>query len=235
MTDTLLLENLRCDGASHDGCERGCRLLWKEAWLSDHPPVSREGMASARTPATLKTKQGDRYYCQSTELAAATSEIRGQDVLHHLGDVWFGEISPAVFARHVARAVFNRLRRLAGVAARDEVHGGPHETDTVPLGLQAGEWVEVKSPEEIGTTLNDQGKNRGLAFDRAMLEYCGKRYRVLRRVDRIIQEETGRMVSLGNTVILDDVICRSFGCPRGNLFYWRETWLRRVATNAQVP
>src|SRR5690349_15190447 len=63
MTDTLLLEDLRCDGASHGGCQRGCRLLWKGAWLSDHQPMTpgaSHGIASARTPAHLKTKQGDR-------------------------------------------------------------------------------------------------------------------------------------------------------------------------------
>ena len=33
MQDTVLLDNLRCDGSAHDGCQAGCRLYWKEAWL----------------------------------------------------------------------------------------------------------------------------------------------------------------------------------------------------------
>jgi hypothetical protein len=30
MEDTVHLEDLRCDGAAHDGCCRGCLLFWKE-------------------------------------------------------------------------------------------------------------------------------------------------------------------------------------------------------------
>ena len=33
MRDTVFLENLRCDGASHGGCQAECRIYWKEAWL----------------------------------------------------------------------------------------------------------------------------------------------------------------------------------------------------------
>jgi len=30
---TVHLEQLRCDGSAHRGCEAGCLFLWKEAWL----------------------------------------------------------------------------------------------------------------------------------------------------------------------------------------------------------
>src|SRR4051812_39106439 len=33
LKDTVLLEDLRCDGSGHRGCGAGCRLYWKEAWL----------------------------------------------------------------------------------------------------------------------------------------------------------------------------------------------------------
>ena len=26
--DVVFLENLRCDGSSHDGCQRGCLIFW---------------------------------------------------------------------------------------------------------------------------------------------------------------------------------------------------------------
>ena len=31
--DTVYLEDLRCDGSGHGGCQAGCRIYWKEAWL----------------------------------------------------------------------------------------------------------------------------------------------------------------------------------------------------------
>lgn len=230
MMGTVFLGDLRCDGASHDGCQRGCRLFWKEAWLSDQPPLPsaahEDSTASTRGP--LKTREGERYYCQSTELAGATSDLRGPDIVHHVRDVWFGEIGLARFSRHAARAVLGRFRRLVGRGRQDDVRGGLRKTDAGSLDLGPGEWVEVKSREEIEATLDAKGRNRGLGFDRVMLEFCGKRYRVARRVDRIILEETGRMVFVKNTVILEDVVCGSFGCPRANLLYWREAWLRRL-------
>ena len=39
LRDSVLLEGLRCDGSGHGGCQAGCQLIWKEAWLvpSDVP------------------------------------------------------------------------------------------------------------------------------------------------------------------------------------------------------
>ena len=33
MYSTVYLEDLRCDGSGHDGCQAGCRIYWKDAWL----------------------------------------------------------------------------------------------------------------------------------------------------------------------------------------------------------
>src|SRR5260370_1542125 len=33
LPDTVLLENLRCDGSGHDGCQAECRGFSKEQWL----------------------------------------------------------------------------------------------------------------------------------------------------------------------------------------------------------
>ena len=38
MEDAVHLEELRCDGSAHGGCQAGCLLYWKEAWLK---PVER--------------------------------------------------------------------------------------------------------------------------------------------------------------------------------------------------
>ena len=31
--DTVMLDDLRCSGGAHAGCQAGCRLFWNEAWL----------------------------------------------------------------------------------------------------------------------------------------------------------------------------------------------------------
>ena len=48
MTNTVHLENLRCDGAAHDGCEADCLIFWKEAWLKR---VDAKTAASELAPA----------------------------------------------------------------------------------------------------------------------------------------------------------------------------------------
>ena len=65
-----------------------------------------------------------------------------------------------------------------------------------------------------------------------MLLYCGTRARVVGRVDRIIDERTGRMLKLrGDCVVLDRLWCEGNHhalCRRKIYSFWREAWLRRV-------
>ena len=94
----------------------------------------------------------------------------------------------------------------------------------------------MKSHEEILATLNTEGKNRGMSWDAEMVPYCGKTFRVLKRVSKIIDERTGEMQEMKTPcIILDSVICESrysacrMFCPRSIYSYWREIWLERVA------
>src|SRR5258708_24091854 len=44
--DVVTLEGLRCPGTEHDGCQKLCRILWREAWLrrgGGGSPPGREG------------------------------------------------------------------------------------------------------------------------------------------------------------------------------------------------
>jgi hypothetical protein len=100
------------------------------------------------------------------------------------------------------------------------------------LNLQPGEWVEVKSMKEIFATLNDQDKLAGLRFNPEMTEFCGQRFKVFKRLDKIIIESTGELRRIRlPTVLLDGVYCdgRAHGdCDRSCFCFWREAWLKRV-------
>jgi hypothetical protein len=75
------------------------------------------------------------------------------------------------------------------------------------LNLQPGEIVEVRSQQEIESNLDPDNK-RGSHFHSGMLLDCGTRARVVGRVDRIIDERTGRMLKLrGDCVVLDGLWC----------------------------
>ncbi|MDH5345566.1 MAG: hypothetical protein OEW59_07360, partial [Gammaproteobacteria bacterium] len=48
MSDCVTLTGLRCDGSAHDGCQAGCALLWKTAWLE---PVAGDELAGSSEPS----------------------------------------------------------------------------------------------------------------------------------------------------------------------------------------
>ena len=81
--------------------------------------------------------------------------------------------------------------------------------------------------------------NRGMRFDPEMARYCGGTYRVSRRVERIIDEASGRLVHLKNDcIMLEGVVCRAecsggrLFCPRAIPAYWREIWLERAGSGS---
>ena len=82
--------------------------------------------------------------------------------------------------------------------------------------------------------------NRGMGICYEMMRCCGHEAEVRHRVDRIIDEKTGTMREISDTVTLQNIghreglgeECLCYGqlgdCPRGGLMYWREIWLERV-------
>jgi hypothetical protein len=70
--------------------------------------------------------------------------------------------------------------------------------------------------------------------------YCGGRYRVLERVEQIINEKTGKMMRLRkDCIMLEGVACRACYskyrrfCPRSIYPYWREVWLERAGADGE--
>ena len=160
-----------------------------------------------------------------------------------------------LFPLPLAPACGNRLQAAALVLRSFYfLWGGtpfPRKTGSIPprpahsnrnLDLQPGELVRIKPHDEILKTLDTSSRNRGLYFDAEEVPYCGGTYRVLRRVDRIVNERTGRIAKMKTPcVILDTVVCQSrysecrLFCPRSIYSYWREIWLERVGPKPPVP
>lgn len=122
--------------------------------------------------------------------------------------------------------------RLAGRKQHNQPTGAQHlDKSEEVLNLQPGELVEVKSEPEILATLDENRKYKGLLWMCNMHTFCGKRYRVYKRLERILLESTGELKKVRNTVLLKGVMCdgKAFqGCDRSCFHFWREAWLRRV-------
>jgi hypothetical protein len=260
MTGTVHLDDLRCDGSAHGGCQAGCLLFWKEEWLKpangerigaaaaaggpiDADAPTAQQVAALREATHAISSEGDRFVCQATELVGATTPLPWWTASQYVRDVRSGNIGLVRLAHGLLVFFFNKYQglskrvlprwlRIRGGRWYPFIIGKLSSTPRQTLDLQPGELVEVKSRREILATLNAAGRNRGLSFDAEMLPYCGRRFRVLRRVERIIDEKTGRMRELPrDCIILAGVTCQAIYhrfCPRAIYPYWREIWLRRV-------
>lgn len=131
-----------------------------------------------------------------------------------------------------ARLVWPKICRVCRRGG-EQVSGGsktPVSGDCERLNLQPGELVQVRSEEEVRATLDAHGRHRGLLWMPGMTRFCGKTYRVHKRVETIMLESTGELRKVRNTVLLADVMCENlYGCDRSCFHYWREVWLRRVS------
>jgi hypothetical protein len=258
MSDAVHLEDLRCDGAAHDGCQAGCLLFWKEVWLRPvaggdgpepaAPHVETADLADNITRLHASTRvvsaeaeAPERFRCQATEVRNATSEVRRRDRLNplfYLRDLTSGNVPLGDFIRFGLAAMFDAVnRKMFGRRSGDLCGRAGGKTPTASLNLQAGDLVQVRSKEAILETLNAQQRNRGLYFDVEMTPFCENgEYKVLKRVERIVDEKTGQMIKIPNAcLILDGVTCSGYRsidrmfCPRAIYPYWREVWLERAA------
>jgi hypothetical protein len=195
------------------------------------------------------------WVCQTTALPEMTRPLRWWDVRQYVRDVCSGNHSLVKILKLQAFGAFRLLLRFGAarahlIAAYDAFQRRrrgrpyPHVAGKIPLSqptphhvldLKPGETVAVKSLAEIQATLNAQNRNRGMWFDQEMARFCGERHTVELRVERLIDEVTGKMLVMKNPCIqLQGVTCRGectadrIGCPRGINAYWREAWLQRV-------
>ena len=189
------------------------------------------------------------YTCQATQLEEYSSYLHWWDLRQYVRDIRSGNLRRGIGisksgdlletilgALEVVRALvitaFNKLQIIRDGALYPHIAGSLDTTVNVELNLQPGEFVEVRSKEEIIATLDRKNKNRGLLFDSEMLRYCGGTFRVLKRVNQIVDERSGKILKMKSPcVILEGVACISeyhHLCPRAIFHYWREAWLRRV-------
>ncbi len=247
LQDAVLLDELRCDGAGHGGCQAGCQLIWKEAWLvpsdsaeADLPAPEAADALWLNSYTKARSADGEeRYACQMTELPAATTRMSWRDPRHYWRELRSGNVRLGPFIVAVALALFNTVqRKLRGAEAP---YREPTDRKTSPkevLDLQPGEIVRVKTRRQIEETLNHVSKNRGLWFDREMHRFCGGEFRVASVVRTIVDEASGKMLSMGSAcIVLAGVAATGeyLGlCPQNELIFWHEIWLERVTRHLEM-
>lgn len=261
--DTVMLEGLRCDGSEHGACQAGCMLFWKEQWLKkvaagserdglvridsssgevSAPEGQAYSMLSSRIRKVTQSENGTKaaddpvYMCLITEMKRASLPMAWWDVRHYVEDITCGNRLAWDVLRRILLDLFNWVQKKRGGVQYPFMEPGTlKKTPNDNLNLQPGDLVQVKSPEEIMCTLDENGKTRGLRFDVGMFRYCGGQYRVYTRALRLIDQKTGKMIRMAEQVpciLLEGALCHSDFqkfCPRSEFLFWREVWLRKVS------
>ena len=187
-----------------------------------------------------------RWSCQGTEmLRAAPEKLPLREVGQFREDVASGNASVRAVVLAFLIGLFNRYQNhTRGRLPRfllirrglrwGFLEGGvvAGRTPTEILDLQPGELVRIKSRDEIMATLDANLLNRGMGFDAEMARFCGRTARVKARATRLVDERSGRMLTMKNPcIILEDIVCEGVftaNCPREYTCWWREIWLERV-------
>ncbi len=224
------------------------------------PPActAEDVLRATRAPGEPADAPDPTYVCQATQLLEASVPLRRSDLGQYVEDFTSRNVGiPRMLAAFLfvafellangrygigapLRWLYDRFQRLLGAPPYPNrtgriPRGG--KTPAVTLDLRAGELVRVRSLPEILETVDEDLRNRGMGFHSEMVPFCGKTYRVLRRVEKIVHEKTGKMIRMKTgAIILEDVLCearyinncRRF-CPRSVYLYFREIWLERVA------
>lgn len=274
MDDVVFLEDLRCDGSGHGGCEARCLIFFKLAWLKPVAPQrdwklpnvtvvgKQRDEAWLRATAERKNAEGETIYrCQATEHLNATRIFKPFDLSIFVADLRSRNVTIRELSRGLLLLVIWHIHRNAKVGWRfwhwlyTSLHSffygtaeSPHISGTIPKGartpearinLQEGELVRVRSLKEIQPTLNFANRNRGLSFNPEMSVFSGATFKVERRVTRIVDEKTGRMLDMkGPCIMLEGVRCmaryhpEALLCPKRIPQYFREAWLERLDDRA---
>ncbi len=252
LTDCIHLD-LRCNGLHHGGCQAGCLFFWKTAWLrkvkgpltGEQPDTQQEDVLSSDILERLCCVHDDFdtcYRCQATELKNAALPLHPWDLSQYVQDLKSGNVRLLDFMHYGALAVLKTIKvHLVKARKRLKSFFGIKETldkKTPPssiLDLQPGDKVRIKTWPEIAATLNDERRHTGLLFDPDMVQHCGTTQEIARRVERIIDEKTGKMMHFStSSVILKDVACTGLNCrmrlfcPRGQCNFWRDAWLEKA-------
>jgi hypothetical protein len=98
--------------------------------------------------------------------------------------------------------------------------------------LQPGDWVIVRSLEDIQATLNHWRQLKGCTFMPEMNVYCETTHRILKPLQRFVDERDLLVKRSTGIYLLDGVMCQGttdFGrCDRSCYYFWRVEWLEKT-------
>lgn len=172
LSRTVHLEDVRCDGSAHGGCQADCLIYWKEAWLrrvDDAAPVRTPADAGTISDDLMRLAQvesGDdaeaTYVCQATLVPRFTTPSSGSDLRNYIDDYRSGNVASiwSMIPPLAFRAFDNVLNAGVGWGSAlrwlydrfQSVWGGlpyPARNGTIPLGAKTPSGSSNLQPGEL--------------------------------------------------------------------------------------
>ena len=236
ITNSFLLDGVNCDGQFHRDCNRYCFFIWKEAWLKKSSRRQKPG----NSPIDFDHIKLQSHHlgspplydnCQSIALIKATFPLQIWYLNQYIWDITDNTLPFSKRFFFLSISLARHIKKYLGFQLPNKLGGPLEKTPVTDFDFQPGDWVEVKNLDEIRATLDNSGRNRGLAFTKEMKRFCGQKFSILRAVDQIIIEGTGEMRKLSQTVILREAVCNGhahFLCSRNCYLLWRKIWLKKI-------
>jgi len=124
----------RCDGQAHGGCQAGCLIFWKEAWLKSIGTIAQDDVAehtqveagdtnttSACTESILSASAsatdsdgGNIFVCQATQLPYATTRLEWWDIRQYIEDYRSGNVGLGRILNGLVYSIYYNLSQ-AGI------------------------------------------------------------------------------------------------------------------------
>lgn len=140
MANAVHLET-RCNGDAHGGCQAGCLIFWKEAWLKRvdtnpnrsvrHPLTHDSELEQFRNPngCTLEElwrgtqssnvhEKEPIYVCQATRLPYATTDLQWWDIRQYIEDYRSGNVGILTMLKGLIYSSLFHLSNLRGLGWR---------------------------------------------------------------------------------------------------------------------
>jgi hypothetical protein len=125
-----------------------------------------------------------------------------------------------------------RIRKILILIIRGNNSKVDNDPLITPTPLQSGDRVRVRPFWEIKDTLDQKGFYKGMLFIDDMVQFCGKTYKVFKRVNKVYMHRDKKMQKCRGVVLLEGVLCHGYGaeidCDRTCFFFWKEDWLEKI-------
>lgn len=152
ITNAVHLET-RCNGDAHGGCQAGCLIYWKEAWLKpvstesgrqgerfapsstadDHGCTEADVLRGARADREAETDE-PVYVCQATRLPYASHDLSPYDFRQYIEDYVSGNVSFTKWLAGICYIVYQHLIKL-GIGLGTPLRWLYENTQTIRRGL----------------------------------------------------------------------------------------------------